>query len=88
MLFLSLTLMPNVPLVANLAQVSLVTFAQKVRLLVQPFVGIVLGVVAHLSLPSVRTLARPMFGVGTERRTLVVIMVIPLAVSLHGRYWC
>lgn len=81
-------LMPNVPLIAHLAQVSLVTLAQKAWLLVQPFVGVVLGVVAHLSLPSVRTLARPMFGVRPERRTLVVVMVIPLAVALHGRYGC
>ena len=80
--------MPNVPLVAHPAQVSLVALAQKARLLVQPFVGIILGVVAHLRLPSVRTLARPMFGVGTKRRTLVVVMVISQALSLHGRCGC
>lgn len=81
-------LVPNVPLVAHPAQVSLVTIAHQARLLVQPFVGIILGVVAHLSLPSVRTLARPMFGVGTKRRTLVVVVVIPPAVALHGRCRC
>ena len=80
--------MPNVPLIAHLAQVSLVALAQQTRLLVQPFVCIVLRVVTHLRLPSVRTLARPMFGVGTKRRTLVVVMVIPLAVALHGRCRC
>ena len=84
-LFLFIMLVPNVPLVAHPAQINLVALAQQARLLVQPFVGIILGVVAHLRLPSVRTLARPMFGVGTKRRTLVVVMVIPPAVSLHGR---
>lgn len=87
-LCLFLMLVPNVPLVAHLTQVSLVTLAQKARLLVQPFVGVILGVVTHLRLPSVRTLARPMFGVGTKRRALIVVMVIPPAVALHGRCGC
>ena len=71
--------MTDVPFLAIPAEIGGVAFRLQARLLVEPFPGIILRLVRNLRLPPVRTLAREMPGVRSERRYLVMVNT-PLSV--------
>ena len=79
----SLSQVPDMPFLANLALVCPIPLRHNLRVQLQVFAGIVLRLISHLRLPSMRAFTSPVFRIGTERRHLIMVMVALFAPHRH-----